>query len=222
MSILNRLLSQCKRPSGAFGRVMARGMNRAHSPLTKWALGHIEVADTAIALDIGCGGGRTVDRLAKMAVEGWVAGLDYSEDSVLVSRRKNSNHIHNGRVEICHASVSSIPYEDNTFDLLTAVETFYFWPTPDTDLLEVKRVLKPGGQLLIACTMYKGGKFDSRNRRFVEEIDMTYLSVTDFRELLTSSGFDHIQVVVDDNRGWICATARKSEFGPIVDDESRT
>ena len=47
-----------------------------------WALGHIEVTADAAALDVGCGGGRTVDRLAKMAVDGWVVGLDYSEDSV--------------------------------------------------------------------------------------------------------------------------------------------
>jgi len=210
MSILNRLLNQCKRPSGAFGRVIARGMNRAHSPLTRWALGHIEVKSETIALDVGCGGGKTIDRLARMAVNGWVAGLDYSDESVLVSRRKNARHIHKGRVEICHASVSSIPYEDSTFDLVTAVETFYFWPTPASDLAEVRRVLKPGGDLLIACTMYKGGKHDRRNRRFVGEIDMTYLSVDEFQELLAGVGFDHVRVIVDSDKGWICATARKT------------
>jgi ubiquinone/menaquinone biosynthesis C-methylase UbiE len=210
MSIVNRLLNQCKRPSGAFGRVIARGMNRAHSPLTTWALGHIEVAAGASALDVGCGGGRTVDRLAKMAMEGWVVGLDYSKDAVTVSRRKNSGHIHDGRVEICHASVSSIPYEDDTFDLVTAVETFYFWPTPVSDLAEVRRVLKPGGDLLIACTMYKGGKYDKRNRRFVDQIDMTYLSVDEFEELLAVTGFEHIRVIVDHDKGWICAIARKA------------
>jgi len=210
MNMLNRLLNQCKRPSGAFGRVIARGMNRAHSPLTRWALSHIEVKSETVALDLGCGGGGTIDRLAKMAVDGWVAGLDYSEESVLVSRRKNARHIHNGRVEICHASVSSIPYEDNTFDLVTAVETFYFWPTPASDLAEVRRILKPGGDLLIACTMYKGGKHDKRNRRFVDEIDMTYLSVDEFQELLAGVGFDQIRVIVDYDKGWICATARKT------------
>jgi SAM-dependent methyltransferase len=211
MSILNRLLSQCKRPSGTFGRLLARGMNRAHSPLTRWALGHIEVKSETVALDVGCGGGRTVDRLAKMATEGWVVGLDYSEDSVLVSRRKNARHIHNGRVEICHASVSDIPFENNFFDLVTSIETFYFWPAPDTDLLEVRRVLEPSGELLIACTMYKGGKYDKRNRRFVDEIDMTYLSVDEFQELLADSGFDHIRVIADYDKGWICAAARKPD-----------
>ena len=152
MSLLSRLLNQCKRPRGAFGRLLARGMNSAHSPLTRWALGHIDVAGDAVALDIGCGGGRTVDRLAKMATDGQVVGLDYSEEAVTVSRRKNASHIRSGRVEIRHASVSSIPYEDEIFDLVTAVETLYFWPAPETDLLEVRRVLKPGGQLLIACT----------------------------------------------------------------------
>ena len=210
MSIFNRLLSQCKRPSGAFGRMLARGMNSSHSPLTMWALGHIEVAVDSAALDLGCGGGRTVNRLAKIAVEGWVVGLDYSEDSVVVSRRKNAKHIHEGRVEICQASVSSIPYEDNTFDLVTAVETLYFWPTPQADLLEVQRVMKPGSRLLIACTMYKGGKYDARNRRFVGEIDMHYFSVEEFQNLLEASEFDDIQVHVEYDKGWICAVARKA------------
>ena len=169
---------------------------------------HIEVTADAAALDVGCGGGKTVDRLAKMAVDGWVVGLDYSEDSVVVSRRKNAKHIHDGRVEICHATVSEIPYEDRTFDLVTAVENFYFWPTPDTDLLEVRRVMKPGGDLLIACTMYKGGKFDARNRRFVDEIDMAYLSVDGFRDLLEASGFDEARVLVEYDKGWICAVGR--------------
>ena len=210
MSILSRLLNQCKKPRGVFGRLLARGMNRAHSPLTTWALGHIEIAEDASALDIGCGGGGTVDRIAQIAVNGWVVGLDCSADSVVVSRRKNAKHIHSGRVEICHATVSSIPYEDDTFDLITAVETFYFWSAPKTDLLEVRRVLKAGGQLLIACSMYKGGKFDVRNQRFVDEIDMTYLSVDEFQKLLGDSGFDHIRVVVDEKKGSICVAARKT------------
>jgi ubiquinone/menaquinone biosynthesis C-methylase UbiE len=210
MSILNRLLSQCKRPSGSFGRLLARGMNSSHSPLTKWALGHIAVAAYSTALDVGCGGGRTVDRLAKIANDGWVVGLDYSEDAVVVSRRKNAKHIHEGRVEICHASVSSIPYGDDTFNLVTAVETLYFWPAPEADLLEVQRVMKPGGQLLVACTMYKGGKYDARNRRFVNEIDMHYLSVEELQNLLEASEYEDIQVMVENDKGWICAVARKA------------
>jgi ubiquinone/menaquinone biosynthesis C-methylase UbiE len=209
MGVLNRLLNQCKKPRGSFGRLLARGMNRAHSPLTLWALGNIEVADHTVALDLGCGGGRTVGRLAKMAVNGWVVGLDHSEDSVLVSRRSNRRHIHDGRVEICHASVSSIPYENDSFDLITTVETFYFWPAPDSDLLEVRRVLKPDGRLVIACTMYKGGKFDRRNRRFVHEIDMTYLSIDDFKNILATAGYDRIEVITEYSRGWIRAVARK-------------
>ena len=175
-----------------------------------WALGYIDVTADAAALDVGCGGGKTVDRLARMAADGWVVGLDYSEDSVVVSRRKNAKHIQDGRVEICHASVSAIPYEDNAFNLVTAAERFYFWPAPDTDLLEVRRVLKPGGKLLVACTMYKGGKYDARNGRFVDEIDMLYLSVGEVQNLLETSDYDDIQVIVEYDKGWICAVARKA------------
>ena len=90
----------------------------------------------------------------------------------------------------------------------TAVETFFFWPAPETDLLEVRRVLQPVGQLLIACAMYKGGKHDKRNQKFVDEINMTYLGEDEFQRLLGDSGFDNIDVVVEYEKGWICATAR--------------
>ena len=73
----------------------------------------------------------------------------------------------------------------------------------------MRRVLKPGGEVLIACTMYKGGKYDKRNRRFVDEIDMSYLSVDELQELLADADFDQIRVIVDYDKGWICATARK-------------
>jgi ubiquinone/menaquinone biosynthesis C-methylase UbiE len=197
-------------------------MNSSHFPLTTWALGHIEVAVDSTALDIGCGGGRTVDRLAKIAVDGWVVGLDYSEDAVVVARRKNANHIHNGRVEICHASVSSIPYDDNTFDLVTAIETLYFWEAPDADLQEVQRVMIPGGQLLIACTMYKGGKHDARNRRFVDEFDMHYLSVEDLQNLLEASQYEDVRVIVEYDKGWICAAARKAQAPAAAQSPSAT
>ena len=159
MSILNRLLRQCKRPNGSFGRVLARGMNSSHSPLTTWAIRHIEV--TAMRSPSNRVRRRQDRRPPGKNGSGRMGrGPRLLGGSVVVSRRKNAKHIHNGSVEICHASVSSIPFEDNTFDLVTAVETFYFWPALDTDLLEVKRVIRPGGELFIACTMYKGGRYE--------------------------------------------------------------
>lgn len=54
-----------------------------------------------------------------------------------------------GRVEIQKASVSQLPFSDNKFDLVTAVETQYYWPDLDKDMEEILRVLKPGGTLIV-------------------------------------------------------------------------
>ena len=60
-------------------------------------------------LDIGCGGGGTIRKLARIAAEGRVHGIDYSEESVRICTKTNRRLIEAGRVEIRHGSVSSLP-----------------------------------------------------------------------------------------------------------------
>lgn len=47
-----------------------------------------------------------------------------------------------------------MPFDDNTFDNITTVETYYFWPDKENDVKEVFRVLKQGGtvMLLLKCS----------------------------------------------------------------------
>jgi ubiquinone/menaquinone biosynthesis C-methylase UbiE len=62
-----------------------------------------------------------------------------------------------GRVEVRHGSVSCLPFSDNMFGLVTAVDSHYYWPDLAADMREVLRVLKPGGQMMIIGEGYKGG-----------------------------------------------------------------
>ena len=80
----------------------------------------------ATILDVGCGGGETVRKLAALAPEGNVIGLDYSAASVAVSRETNAQEIESGRVQIEQGSVAVLPFSDGTFDIVTAVETHYY------------------------------------------------------------------------------------------------
>jgi len=186
-------------------------MNVGHSGLTRWGLAKVEISENAIVLDIGCGGGRTLERFASMASLGKAVGIDYSQDSVAVARKRNKRLIASGRVEVINGSVSSMPFAGATFDLVSAVETFYFWPDIAGDLAEVRRVMKPGGQLVIIAGMYRGSRFDKRNERLIRGGGMKCLSVQEFEETLHHAGFFAVAVTVEPRKGWICVVSG-SEF----------
>ena len=113
MSIMSKVLRQCRKPTGWLGRIVVRGMNMGHSEMTNWGLGHISIRKNDTILDVGCGGGGTIRKLARIATEGKVHGIDYSEESVRISTKTNRGLIEAGRVKIRHGSVSSLPYPDS-------------------------------------------------------------------------------------------------------------
>ncbi len=77
---------QVRKPSGWLGRRVARAMNLGHATMADWGLQQVRLPKNGAILDVGCGGGWTVRRLAALASEGKVIGLDYSGASVAVSR----------------------------------------------------------------------------------------------------------------------------------------
>jgi SAM-dependent methyltransferase len=139
------LSRQVRKPGGLLGRRVVQAMNLSHAALTDWGLDQFAVRNTAAVLDIGCGGGRTVHRLAALAPGGKVIGLDYSATSVAASRDFNAKEIEAGQVRIELGSVAALPFADSTFDIVTAVETHYYWPDLPANVREILRVLKPGG-----------------------------------------------------------------------------
>ncbi len=68
MSLGSRLLNQFRKPEGRLGRLNLWSMNRRHSRLTDWGLRNVRIASRDTILDVGCGGGRTVGKLASIAV----------------------------------------------------------------------------------------------------------------------------------------------------------
>ena len=206
---LETTLAQCRKPSGLYGFFMTRSMNFGHAQLTAWGLKAVSVKEDFTILDVGCGGGATVHRLASMAPQGKVYGIDYSRQSVAASSRTNRRFIRAGQVDIRLGSVSDLPYPDNHFDLVTAVETHYFWPDLEADLREVLRVLNPAGKLLILGAAYKGSQFDARNAKWIEAGQMADLSADELSSLLSKAGYQNIQGGLEPDQGWIRCLAEK-------------
>ena len=112
-----------------------RNMNSRHSKVTDWGLGHVRIEPHYTILDVGCGGGRTLCKLAGVATQGKAYGVDYSEESVAIRKRTNAAWIAMDRVEVQHGSVSQLPFPEGMFDLITAVETHFWWPNLPTDMV---------------------------------------------------------------------------------------
>ena len=206
---MEKIVRQCRKPTGFFGRLIGRGMNTGHGNLRRWGLSHISINLDAFILDVGCGGGKAVQELARISSRGKVCGIDYSEEMVQLARKINKEFVGNGHVEIMHGSVSSLPFPDGMFNLVTAFETYYFWPNLIDDLREVKRVLKAGGTLLIANEVYKHEKFEKRNLKWAKWGDMMIHTPEEYREFLTEGGYSDVAIFDIPEKNWIAAIAKK-------------
>ena len=115
------ILKNVRKPKGFFGKRTISRMNENHAPLTTWALGLMDIRNEDVVLDIGCGGGEAIAKMATKA--GKVMGLDYSPLSVKEAKKRNQEDMERGKVRIEEGSVSKLPFEDDTFTKVTAFET---------------------------------------------------------------------------------------------------
>lgn len=188
MGLLKSFFSQCARPEGALGRVMLSFMNYTHAPLTNWGLKLVNIQDGWTILDVGCGGGFTIRRLLKRSKDAHVYGIDISEESVAKAKKVNADVLEK-QVFVTLGSAEKLPYDDAKFDLVTAVETVYFWPNLPGCLQEVRRVLKPGGKFAILVEVVDS---DSKWTSVVE--GMTAYTPEQIKSLLDDAGFIQTEI----------------------------
>lgn len=188
MGLLKSFFTNCANPKGRMGRLMLRFMNFGHAPLTNWGLDLIEFQDGWTILDIGCGGGATLKRLLTRSDDCMVYGIDISEESVAKARKVNDALL-GKRVFVAQGSAEKLPYDDDLFDLVTAVETIYFWPNLPDCLQEVHRVLKPCGRFAIMVEVLEA---DSKWTDLCE--GMTAYTPEQLKDLLDEAGFIQTEI----------------------------
>ncbi len=96
------------------------------------------------------------------------------------------------------------------FDLVTAVETHFWWPNLAGDMREVFRVVKPGGALIVVAEVYKGANTMASRlaEKYASRTGMTLLSADEHRALFADAGFSDVQVIEKRGKGWICCSGR--------------
>ena len=208
MDIMQAVFKQFRKPTGWLAGLAGLGMNRGHEKVWRWGLEHIAIQPDAVVLDVGCGGGGAVKILAQAASRGKVYGVDYSEDVLPTARQVNRALVKQGRVEIKQGSVSDLPFPDGTFDLATAFETTMFWPSLVDDLREVRRVLKPGGILLIANEAYADARFEERNAKWSRLANFQLQTPEETHQCLVEAGYAQVEIDTMPDKNWIAVIAQ--------------
>ncbi len=144
------LRSQFGNPHGLIGQAVGRYMERDNSERLDWALQVFDPQSDDRILEVGFGPGLSIQRMAEMVTEGWIAGIDISELMLAQAIKRNRAAIEAGRVELKQASVEQIPYPDAIFNKALVINSLHHWPAPEeSHLVEVRRVLVPGGSVSI-------------------------------------------------------------------------
>jgi SAM-dependent methyltransferase len=108
-------------------------------------LAQLDLPENARVLDAGCGSGRTMVDLRRY---GDVVGIELSEDAAELARSRGCGEVVGGRVE-------ELPWEADTFDLITCLDVIEHTPDDRVALRELRRVAKPGGWLLVTVPAYQ-------------------------------------------------------------------
>lgn len=106
---------------------------------------HLKVANNANALDVCCGTGDLAIELANRIPAGRVTGLDFNQDMLDLAFTKTKQI---GNLFLIKGDAMALPFDDNTFDIVTIGFGLRNVPDADQALSEIYRVLKPGGQFV--------------------------------------------------------------------------
>jgi ubiquinone/menaquinone biosynthesis C-methylase UbiE len=115
-----------------------------------WVLPMLEIHQNDCVLEVGFGSGIDIRRVAEIAADGFVAGVDHSPLMVEQASRRNRAAIHKGLVELQLASASKLPFPDDFFNKVFSINVAQFWIDPVAVMLEMRRVVRPGGLVAVA------------------------------------------------------------------------
>ena len=187
--MIKKFLSNCKKPTGKFGKMIVSAMNKGHAPLCLWAFEVCPLLDGESVLDVGCGGGGNLVRILERCPKSRADGVDYSKESVACSRKVTKKYA--DRCSILCEDAMRLPYQDETYDRVVAFESIYFWPDPVQGLKEMLRVLKKGGKAILASEMTDPEKGKIWTKRCE---GMTIYTADELAALMKKAGFSDIKI----------------------------
>ena len=145
------LIYQSKKPSGFVGLWMMKLWNRVYLPMVVWSVSQLDHKKRYNAIfDVGVGNGASSKYLKKHFPNSQVLGIDISTTAIRAAEKLAEPDL---SFEVKNVENTNLPVEE--FDLITAFQTHFHWSDLTQAFLELKRILKPDGIILLACEWSK-------------------------------------------------------------------
>lgn len=205
----HKMVENAVKPQGFWGKMMIWSMNSGHSKMTDWALCHLDIKSNDFIVDVGCGGGKTVSKLCNKIGNGKVFGIDYSPLCVKEARKLNENNILCEKARILQGVAEELPFEDGFIDIVTAVETYYFWKDKLGVLKEIFRILKSSGKIMLVFEMLKTDDDPKKWEKVENALSIKAVSKSEIEDMLMRAGFQNVKLYTKSGKSWLCAAAEK-------------
>ncbi len=139
------IASQLRCPSGEMGEEVGKRLAEFNADANAWTLKLLDIQPNDHVLEIGFGPGEAIAEAARLTPEGFVAGIDFSETMLSMATERNARAIIQDRVELALGDGHDIPYPEQSFTKVVAINVLYFWEDLQKPLSEIFRVLRSGG-----------------------------------------------------------------------------
>jgi len=184
------MAAQMRKPSGWFGSVILRRLlNRMNMAVVESTISRMGLEPHHHILEIGFGGGAALALVSKELITGVVTGVDFSPEMVREAERRFRTEIASGRLRVQLGDIAALPFASATFDRVFTINTIYFWRDTVQGFGEIRRVLKPGGQAVIAL----------RSRENMERVSFTQhgfrlFSPSEVPPFMQQAGFTNVKL----------------------------
>jgi arsenite methyltransferase len=191
-------ISPDERLQGEFNRWAEQGrgeeMEHHHLDITEKTIRLMDLRAGERVLDLGCGAGWATRLLARLVADGpsgfgQVVGVDVSDEMIRRARQASKDF---ENIMFVWGSAQQIPWEENYFDKVLSVESFYYYADQDRALAELFRVMAPRGRLFILINLYKDNPY---SLRWVDELAVPVhaRSEEEYVQLLKRHAFENVE-----------------------------
>src|SRR6201982_3327989 len=169
-------------------------MEGHHLNITEKTLRHMDLGRGDRVLDLGCCSGWATRLLARLVADGpegfgQVVGVDISDEMIRQARAASKEF---DNVMYVWGSATQIPWEENFFDKMLSVESFYYYPDQDRALAELFRVMAPKGRMFILINLYRDNPY---SLQWVDKLNVPVhvRSAAEYVDMLRKHAFEHVE-----------------------------